>query len=232
MIVSVIGSVYWFPPRLGGEGRISEFIHSPQIATLRICPNMILAVQMLLANVLAQQAMPAMPLSPVTDESVNNLHGNCQYESASGTDTASKVRDVVRRFNAAIICKDGTIAALFVDEGGAVAEIEERTGDDGEPSKWVRSGPWPEQLFLFTRPDSEPSTEQQGRLVQGNPTVIIDGSSAFVRQPLWTEIVGSPPVNDCLIEHLMLVKVGLDWKIRHMMLVHDAESCEIPQPKP
>ena len=193
---------------------------------------MILAVQMLLAIALAQHAMPAAPLSPVTDESVIKLHGNCQYEAASGSDTVSKVRDVVRRFNAAIICKDGTTAALFVDEGGAVAEIEERTGDDGEPGKWVRSGPWPEQIFLFTRPDSEPSTEQQERLVQGNPTVIIDGSSAFVRQPLWTETVGGAPVNDCLIEHLMLVKIGVDWKIRHMMLVHDAESCEIPEPKP
>lgn len=154
------------------------------------------------------------------------LHGDCRYQSASGTDTVAKVKDVVRRFNAAVICKDRVTAELFVDAEGTVEEVEEYAGEDGQPVRKVAIGTWPEQIFLFTRADGSATEGEREEIIQGEPSILIDGSSALVRQPLWTRAQGNPAISGCMVQHLMLVKLASDWKIRHMMLIDDPDSCQ------
>ncbi len=161
-----------------------------------------------------------------------SLHGNCRYHSASGTDAVSKVKDVVRRFNAAVACKDKVTAELFVDTTGTFEEVEEFKSDDGQTVQTVQSASWPEQLFLFTRPGQSEADGDHEDIVQGEPSILIDGKSALVRQLLWTNMRGNPSTSNCLVEHLMLVKLASDWKIRRMMLIHHPDSCPTPPVQP
>lgn len=151
--------------------------------------------------------------------------GGCSPKPPSGGDASSKVADIVRRFNLAIICKDLESAMRLVAKDGTVSETEEYVGDDGKPVKWIGTGSWAEQLFLFTRPNSETSASDGEKVSLGTPEIVIDGSSAMVRQPLSTQSIDDPGNNACLIQHLMLAEDSQGWKIRHMMLVPRTNGC-------
>lgn len=152
-------------------------------------------------------------------------HGECTYGPSSDTDAMAAVKDVAARFNTALTCGDLATAQELVTADGTVSELEEYIGEDGAPVRWIGTGPWTEQLPLFSNAASRASSDSRETVWLGEATVLLDGASALVRQPIQSETTGKPAMAVCMIQHMMLANDGKGWKIRHMMLVPDDAGC-------
>ena len=152
-------------------------------------------------------------------------HGECTYVQSSGTDVMAAVKDVVVRFNTALMCGDLAAAQALVAADGTVSELEEYIGEDGKPVRWIGTGPWTDQLPLFSNSASRASSDSRETVWLGEATVLLDGASALVRQPIQSETTGKPAMAVCMIQHMMLANDGKGWKIRHMMLVPHEGGC-------
>lgn len=169
------------------------------------------------------------PQAAETDQTHRLAPADCKYPLSGGADPTSAVKDVIARFNVAVTCGDLAAAQALVADDGTVSELGQSMTDEGKPVSRIETGSWAEQLVLFTRSVSGDSRTHRERAVLGEASVLIDGASALVRQPIRSEIVGEPSQDLCLIQHFMLIDDGKGWKIRHMMLVPLAEGCaQIP----